>query len=290
MTAYGVAGATGQLGQLVLDELCGLVAPADIIAIGRDPSKLADFAGRGVQVRAADYDAPETLAAALAGVDRLLLISGSALGQRPRQHAAVIDAAKAAGVSYIAYTSILDAPTSPIRLGAEHKASEESLAASGIAHDLLRNGWYNENYFMALPMQIEAGVITGAQGDGRISSASRADLAAGAARVLANGKGGDIYDLAGDEGWTMAEFAAEVSRQTGRAVAYQNMGEAELAASLVAGGLPEHYAPVFANSAFSTSLGALENNSRTLSRLIGRPTTPIANTIAAELARMGLAQ
>ena len=174
MTTYAVAGATGQLGQLVLGELLGLVNAGDVVAIGRDPSKLADFAAKGVEVRSADYDAPETLPAALAGVDRLLLISGSALGQRPRQHAAVIEAAKAAGVGYIAYTSILDAPTTPIRLGGEHRETEQLLADSGIPHDLLRNGWYNENYFMALPMQIEEGVITGAQGEGRISSASRA--------------------------------------------------------------------------------------------------------------------
>ena len=283
MTTHGVAGATGQLGQLVLGELLELVDAGDVVAIGRDPSKLADFAAKGVDVRAADYDAPETLDAALAGVDRLLLISGSALGQRPRQHAAVIDAAKAAGVGYIAYTSILDAPTTPIKLGGEHRATEDSLAASGIAHDLLRNGWYNENFFMALPLQIEAGVITGAQGEGRISSVSRADLAAGAAHVLVHGKGGETYDFAGDESWTMADFAAEVSRQTGREVRFESMGEAEYAASLIELGMPEHYAEVVSNSAYSTSLGALENNSRTLSKLTGRPTTPIADTIAVML-------
>jgi len=280
MTTYGIAGASGQLGHLVLEELLAKIDPADVVAIGRDPAKLADFAARGVVVRSADYDQPETLAAALAGVDRLLLISGSALGQRPRQHAAVIDAAKAAGVTYIAYTSILDAPNTAIKLGAEHATTEQALAASGIAHDLLRNGWYNENYFMALPMQIEAGVITGAQGEGRISSASRADLAAGAAVVLVEGKGGDIYDLAGDEGWTMAEFAAEVSRQTGRPVRYENMAPGDYEASLIALGMPDNYAAVVTNSAHATSLGALENNSRTLSRLTGRPTTPIAATIA----------
>lgn len=280
MTTYGVTGASGQLGKLVLDELLGEVDAGSIIAFGRDVAKLADYADKGVTVRAIDYDAPDTLAGQLAGVDRLLLISGSALGQRPRQHAAVIAAAKQAGLSYIAYTSILNAPTTPIRLGAEHKATEDSLAAGGVSYDLLRNGWYSENYFMALPMQLEAGVVTGAQGEGRISSAARADLAAGAAHVLVHGTGGDIYDLAGDTSWTMAEFAAEVSRQTGRPLRYENMGEAEFAASLAAGGLPEHYATVFANSAFATSLGALENNSRTLSRLIGRPTTPISATIA----------
>ena len=283
MTTYAVAGATGQMGRLVLDALLLKVQPGDVVALGRDTAKLDDFAARGVTVRAADYDRPETLAPALEGVDRLLLISGNALGERPRQHAAVIDAAKEAGVGYIAYTSILDAPTTPIRLGGEHRATEQSLADSGIAHDLLRNGWYNENYFAALPAQIEAGVITGAQGEGRISSASRADLAAGAAEVLVGGKGGEAYDLAGDESWTMAEFAEEVSRQTGKPVRYENYDEAGYAKSLEDAGIPEVYARVVANSAYATSQGGLENNSRTLSRLIGRPTTPMRDTIAAML-------
>ncbi len=286
MTTYGVTGASGQLGKFVLDALLARgIAPGSIVAFGRDVSKLADHAAKGITVRAIDYDKPEELAGQLAGIDRLLLISGSALGQRPRQHAAVIDAAKQAGLGYIAYTSVLEAPTTPIRLGAEHKATEEYLAASGIAHDLLRMGWYNENYIAALPAQVEFGLITGAQGNGRISSASRADLAAGAAVVLVEGKGGDIYNLAGDESWTMSDFAAEVSRQAGKEVRYQDMSEADYAASLLAVGIPEAYAPVIANSAFSTSLGALENNDRTLSRLTGRPTTPIAATIARALGK-----
>lgn len=285
MTTFGVTGASGQLGKFVLDELLTKVDAGSIVAFGRDVSKLADYAAKGVTVRAMDYDKPEDLAGQLAGVDRLLLISGSALGQRPRQHAAVIDAAKAAGVSYILYTSILNAPATPIRLGAEHKATEESLAASGLPYDLARMGWYNENYIGALPAQVQFGLITGAQGEGRISSASRADLAAGLAVILTTGKGGDIYDLAGDESWTMAEFAAEVSRIAGKEVRYENMSEADYAASLLAVGIPEAYAPVIANSAFATSLGALENNSRTLSRLTGRPTTPIAATIAKALGK-----
>lgn len=279
MTTYGITGATGQLGRLVLEELLLLVAPGQVIGLGRELGRIADLAARGIGARAMDYDNPASLPAALQGVDRLLLISGNALGQRPRQHGHVIDAARQAGVQYIAYTSILNADTTPIRLGAEHKASEDLLAASGIAHDLLRMGWYSENYTGALAAQIEAGLITGAQGQGRISSAPRADLAAAAARVLVDGKGGQTYDLAGDEAWTMAEFAAEVSRQSGREVRYHDMDEAHYAASLVAAGLPEIYAPVIANSAHATSLGALENHSRMLSRLIGRPTTPIAETI-----------
>lgn len=283
MTTYAVTGASGKLGNLVLDDLLGKVAASDIVALARDPGKLADYAAKGVNVRAADYDQPETLVAALAGVDRLLLISGSALGERPRQHGNVINAAKAAGVGYITYTSILDADSTPIKLGAEHKATEDALAASGIAYDLLRNGWYNENYIGALGPQVAAGVIIGAQGQGRISSAARADLAAGAAAVLVNGKGGDIYDLAGDESWTMESFAAELSRQSGQPVRYEDMSEEDYAAALEAIGMPAYVCKVVANSAHATSKGALENSSRTLSSLIGRPTTPIAATIAAAL-------
>lgn len=279
MTTYGVTGATGNLGRLALDALLQLVPPGDIVALARNPAALADHAAKGVTVRAADYDAPEGLPAALAGIDRLLLISASTLGERPRQHGNVIDAAKQAGVGFIAYTSILRADDTPIRLGEEHKASEEKLGASGIPHALIRNGWYNENYVLNLPYQVETGVITGAQGQGRISSAARADLAAGAVRVLIDGKAGDVFNLAGDASWTMADFAAELSRQSGKPVRYEDMSEADFAASLVAAGLPAHYAPVFANSAFATSQGALEDNSGTLGKLIGRPTTPIAETI-----------
>ena len=288
MTTYGVTGATGQLGRFVLDELLQMVAPGDIVAFGRDLSKLEAYAAKGVTLRAMDYDQPETLAAALKGTDRVLLISGSALGQRPRQHGNLIEAAKAAGVGYIAYTSILNAQETPIRLGAEHAATEDKLAESGIAFDLCRMGWYNENYVNSLGPQVEAGLITGAQGQGRISSAARADLAAGAAHILVHGKGGEIYNLAGDESWTMADFAAELSRQTGKEVRYQDMGEAEFAQSLLDIGFPEAYAPVFANSAFATSKGALHDDSRTLSKLTGRPTTPIAKTITQALGTRAL--
>ncbi|MXO65179.1 SDR family oxidoreductase [Altericroceibacterium endophyticum] len=284
MPLYGVTGATGQLGQLVLDEMLTKVEPEDIVAFARDPGKLADYAAKGVTVRAADYDAPETLLTAFEGIDRLLLISGSALGERPRQHQAVIDAAKQTGVSYMAYTSILHADETPIKLGAEHRATEQSLAESGLTYDLLRNGWYNENYVRSLPQEIEAGVIAGAAGQGKISSASRADLAAGAAEVLVNGKGGDIYELAGDEAWTMDDLAAEVSRQSGKTVVYKNMSEEEFAKAVEAAGMPDFIAKVIANSNYSTSKNALYDNSRTLSTLTGRPTTPISETVAKALA------
>lgn len=283
MTTYAVTGATGQLGRLTLDALLQKVDASQVVALARDPAKLADYAGRGVDVRQADYDAPDGLPEALAGVDRLLLISGSALGERPRQHKNVIDAAKAAGVGYIAYTSILKADNTPIKLGDEHKATEATLKDSGISYDLLRNGWYNENYTGNLAGQVEAGVITGAAGQGRVSSASRADLAAGAAAVLVDGKGGDIYELAGDESWSMDEFAAEVSRQAGKEVRYQDMTEADYAKSLEAVGLPDFVARIVANSNAAVAQGALEHDEKTLSGLTGQPTTPIGETIAQAL-------
>ena len=283
MTKYAVTGASGQLGKLVLDELLQKVPAGDVVALARDPAKLADYAARGLEVRAADYDDPATLEPALEGVDRLLLISGSALGQRPRQHKAVIDAAKAAGVGYIAYTSILHADRTPIKLGEEHRATEALLKDSGLSYDLIRNGWYNENYVGSLAAQVESGVITGAAGKGRINSASRGDFAAGAAAILVDGKGGEIYELAGDQGWTMDDFAAELSRRSGREVRYQDMSEAEFAKSLEAAGLPDFIAAVVANSNYATSLGALEEDGGTLGKLIGRPTTPIGETIAKAL-------
>ena len=283
MTIYAVTGASGQLGRLVLDELLQKVEPGAIVAIVRDPSKLSNYAAKGIEVRRGDYDDPASLESALAGVDRLLLISGNALGERPRQHKNVTDAAKKAGVGYIAYTSILGADDTPIKLGGEHRATEATLAESGLSYDLIRNGWYNENYVGSLPAQVEAGVITGAAGQGRVSSAARADYAAGAAEVLVNGKGGEVYELAGDESWSMEEFAAKVSHQSGKEVKYQDMSETDYAKSLEAVGLPDYVARIVANSNASVALGALENDGRTLSGLTGRKTTPIGETIAKAL-------
>jgi NAD(P)H dehydrogenase (quinone) len=279
---YAVAGASGQLGQLVLPELVAKVGAANVVALVRNPAKLADAAASGVAVRAFDYDAADP--AALAGVDRLLLISANEVGKRAAQHQAVIDAAKAAGVGLIAYTSVLHAPTSTIGLVDEHRTTEAALIASGVPHVLLRNGWYSENYTGALGPSIEHGAIIGAAGEGRISSASRADLAAGAVAGLVDGVAGDVFELAGDESFTMAEFAAHVARIAGKPVAYVDMSEADYAAALQGVGLPGAIADMLADSSYASSQDQLFDDSRTLSRLIGRPTTPIADTIAAALA------
>ncbi|WP_226015783.1 NAD(P)H-binding protein [Novosphingobium sp. FKTRR1] len=282
---YAIAGASGQLGRLALASLIDKVGAAQVVALVRDPAKLADVAAQGVSVRAADYDQPETLVTALAGVSRLLLISGNAIGQRARQHGAVIDAAKAAGVGFIAYTSILHADVSTIGLAGEHRATEALLAASGLPFALLRNGWYNENYTGALAPVVAGGVLIGASGAGRIASAARADLAEAAAVVLAGGDetAGKVYELAGDAAFTMADFASELSRIAGKPVVYQDMAEADYAKALESVGLPDFIAAMIANSSFQASSSALFDDSGTLGALIGRPTTPIAQTIATAL-------
>ncbi|MDK2767395.1 MAG: SDR family oxidoreductase [Sphingomonas sp.] len=280
---FAVTGASGQLGRLVVDALLSKVPPDQIVALVRAPDSMSDLAAKGVHVRSFDYDAPETLVPALAGVSRLLLISGNAIGSRVPQHRAVIDAAKAAGVALVAYTSILNADRSPMLLAAEHKATEEMLAASGIDHALLRNGWYTENYLMGAGAAIAHGVLLGSSGDGAISAAARGDYAEAAATVLVRGLTG-TFELAGDDSFTQSELADALAAISGKSVVYQNLPQAEYAAALEQVGLPGPYAAILADSDARAAEGALFDASRTLSQLIGRPTTPWRETIATALA------
>jgi len=283
MTKYAVTGATGKLGRLVLDELLLQANPHDIVALARDPSALAGYAGQGVQVRQADYDDPASLGAALHGVDRVLMISGNAVGQRERQHGAVIDAAEKAGISYLAYTSVLNAQGSKLLLAAEHVLTEKLLEKSDLNYDVLRMPWYSENYTAALAPSIEHGAIYGATGDGRLSTATRADLAAGAVGALLNSPGGKVYEFAGDQSWSMAEFAAEVGRQAGKPVEYVNQSESDYAKTLEGAGLPPPVAGFLASTSYLAGHGELYSESKDLTGLSGRPTTPIGETIAAAL-------
>ncbi|MEU4562647.1 SDR family oxidoreductase [Actinoplanes sp. NPDC023936] len=282
MTTIAVTGATGQLGRLVVDALIARGAtPGDIVATVRDTTKTADLAARGVQVREADYDRPETLAAAFAGVDRLLLISGNEVGKRLPQHTAVIDAAKAAGVGFVAYTSLLRADSSPLGLAPEHRGTEEKLAATGLPHALLRNGWYTENYAGSIAGALATGAIAGSAGDGRIAAATRADYAEAAAAVLLAGEPG-VYELGG-EPFTMSELAAEVSKQSGKPVSYQNLPVAEYQKVLVGAGLPDHYAQMLAETDGLIVDGHLDTDRDDLAKLIGRPVTPLSDAVAAAL-------
>jgi len=281
----GVTGAAGQLGRLVIAGLLDKVQPQEIVALVRNPAKAQDLAERGVAVRLADYDRPDTLEPALAGVDRLVMISASEVGKRVPQHTAIVNAAKRANVGLVAYTSLLRADTSPLGLGQEHRETEALLRASGLPVVLLRNGWYTENYAMAIPAALAHGVLMGCAGDGRISSAARADYAAAAVAIITSGdpEAGRTYELAGDTSYTLADLAAEIARQSGKPVRYQNMSEAEYRAALVQAGLPEPFAALLADSDTGVSKGALFDDGKALSRLIGRPTTPMPEVVAATL-------
>lgn len=280
-----VTGATGQLGRLVIDALLQTVPAAQVVAAVRQPAKAAGLAARGVQVRRADYSQPATMDAAFQGATQLLLISSSEVGQRVAQHRAVIEAAQRAQVQLLAYTSLLHADTSPLGLAAEHQATEALLRASGLPVVLLRNGWYTENYTASVPAALAHGVLLGSAGTGRIASAARSDYAAAAAAVLTRpGQAGRVYELAGDTSYTLAEFAAALAVQSGQAVAYQDLPEADYRAALLAAGLPEGLASLLADSDAGAAQGALFDDQRQLSQLIGRPTTPLATTLRAALA------
>lgn len=275
-----ITGATGQLGHLVLQNLLKTTAASQIVAIVRNPAKAEALSQQGIVVRQADYTDEAAFTAALQGVDKLLLISSSEVGQRTPQHRNVIHAAKTAGVKFIAYTSLLHADKSPLGLHVEHVETEKMLADSGIPYALLRNGWYTENYLASAPPALEHGVFIGAAGDGKIASATRADYAEAAARVIAEeGHAGKVYELAGDEAWTLSELAATLSKQSGKNVVYQNLSEADFAAALKSVGLPAGLADMLADSDVGAAKGGLFDDSRTLSALIGRPTTPLAESI-----------
>ena len=275
-----ITGATGQLGRLVINTLKTKTAPGGIVALARALDKAADL---GVPARLFDYDAPETLAAALEGIDTLLLISGSDIGRRVAQHGAVIAAAKAAGVRHIVYTSLLKAPHSTLGLAAEHVETEKLLAASGIGHTVLRNGWYTENYAMGLPAALEHNALIGAAKDGQISAAARQDYAEAAAVLLDAGLQGKTYELSGDESFTLAELAATLSAQVGKEVPYIDMPEADYAAALNGAGLPVDLAGFLAHCDAEAAKGVLFDEDTQLSALIGRPTTPLSKVVAAAI-------
>ena len=272
-----VTGATGQLGQLVVTELKKRISAEEIVALVRTPEKAAGF---GVEVREFDYSKTEDLPRALEGIDHLLLISGSEIGQRANQHSNVIEAAKKAGVKWIVYTSLLHADTSSLNLAGEHLASEKALKESGIEYTVLRNGWYTENYTGSIAGALAAGAFVGSAGDGKISSAARIDFAEAAAVVVTDkSHRGKVYELAGDKSYTLNDLAAEISEQTGKNIPYNNLPETEYAKILKSVGLPDIFAEAIASWDVGASEGDLFDDSHQLSKLIGRPTTPLADSV-----------
>jgi NAD(P)H dehydrogenase (quinone) len=283
-----VTGAAGQLGRLTVEALLERGVPVSrVVAAVRSPEKVADLARRGVRVREADYDRPGTLATAFEDARRVLLVSGSEVGRRVPQHRAVIDAAGDAGAELLVYTSVLHADTSTVPVAPEHRETEEYLRDSGPPHCLLRNGWYTENYEQAARQSLETGMIAGAAGDGRIASASRADYAEAAAAVL-DGDGttdhaNAVYELSGDTAWTMADFAAVLTDLTGTEVVYRDLSADGYVKALTGAGLPEGTARFLAETDAAIAAGDLGDTPGDLSRLIGRPTTPLRDTLAALL-------
>ena len=285
-----ITGASGQLGRLVIHTLLATIPASRIAAVVRSPSKAADLAALGVQVRQGDYGDPASLDAAFAGASRLLLISSSEVGQRLPQHRSAIEAARRAGVELLAYTSLLHADRSPLGLAQEHADTEALLRASGLPHVILRNGWYTENYLAGIPAALSHDALIGSAGAGRIASAARLDYAEAAAAVLlASDQAGKVHELAGDQAYTLAEFAAELSRQTGRQIPYRDLPPETYREALLGAGLPAWLAQLISDSDAGAARGALDEGGRALSTLIGRPTTPLAAMIAQALERQAAA-
>ncbi|MFC3030939.1 SDR family oxidoreductase [Pseudoalteromonas fenneropenaei] len=275
-----ITGANGQLGRLVIKALLDRTPANTLIAIVRDKNTVADLAALGVTVREADYDQPQSYVAALAGVEKLLLISSNAIGRRVPQHQAVINAAKQQGVRLLAYTSILHADSSPLQLASEHKATEALIVQSGVPYVLLRNGWYNENYTAGVSNVIAHGALLGVADQGELFTAARYDYAEAAAVVLTTAQhDNQVYELAGDFGFSLSEFAALIATASKQAIATQFMSEAQYTDFLTQVGLPYDFAALLADAEQQAKSGWLAERSGTLSRLLGRPTTPITVSI-----------
>jgi len=280
---FVITGATGSLGRLVVEALLDQNVPAgQIVATGRDLAKIADLAERGVQVRPVDYNDPESLRQAFKGAEKVLLISGSEVGQRIEQHRNAINAAKEAGAALIAYTSVANADNTGMQLAAEHQATEEVLRASGVPFTLLRNSWYLENYTGQLAVHLQHGAVLGSAGQGKVSAAARVDYAQAAAAVLLKeGQAGKVYELGGDQAFTLNDLAAEITAVTGQPVRYQDLPAEQYAKVLQDAGLPEAYAAILADSDLGIARGDLLVTGSDLSSLIGRPTTPLREAVQA---------
>lgn len=287
MTKYLITGASGQLGQIVVDQLATRVAKDDIIALVRKPEQAELFAAKGIATRMGDYTDPASLEAAFDGVDRVLLISSSDLtpGAREVHHGNVINAAKAAGVDFVAYTSLLNAKDNPMMLGHDHRATEDLLAASGLSHTVLRNGWYTENFGMGMAQALETGQHFGASGEGKYSTAARADYAEAAAVVLAGGYDGQVLELAGDDAFTLAEYAKILSDVSGKQITYVDMPVDAFGEAMLGAGVPEGFVMFMKDVDGNAANDVLFNDSKILSSIIGRPTTPHAATFAAMVAQ-----
>lgn len=277
-----VTAATGQLGTLVVDALLQRTTADQIVAIVRDAAKAEPLAAKGVDVRIASYDDPAALSEALAGIDQVLLISGNEFGQRAQQHRNVIDAAIANDVSRIVYTSAPQADTSTLPVAPEHLATEQYLASTNVDHVLLRNNWYTENYASSVETAAATGSVLTSAGDGRVASASRRDFAEAAAVVLTtDGPVKQVYELAGDVAWTHSDLAAALAEVLGKPIEVANVSADEQTTVLTSAGLDAGLVGFIVGVDSGIKQGDLELATGDLTSLIGRPTTPIVETLRA---------
>ncbi len=280
---YAVTGATGHLGRLAVDALLRHGVPArNVFALVRDTAKADELAALGVGVREADYDRPETLDAALEGIERLLLVSSPTTGERLTQHGNVIRAADAADVGFVVYTSVLHADETELALAPEHAGTEDLLQASGLPFAVARNGWYVENYTGRLDDYLERGEIVGAAGDGRLSAATRADYAEAAVSLLI----GDITDQQGywelgGPAFSMSDLAEAITETTGTKVVYRDVSADEYTDLLRSAGMDEGTAGFVTSLELSIARGELETDSPALENLLGRAPTPLVDAIRA---------
>lgn len=281
----GVTGATGALGRIVVRLLRERHADLEVVALVRDPAKADELAALGAKVRAFDYDRPETLRPGLDGIGKLLLISGNAVGERERQHRAVIEAARDAGVGLIAYTSVLRAGETTLAIAAEHKATEAVLRDVSVPFVLLRHGWYCENYIFRVQAALASGTLPHCTGSGRISAAPRADFAEAAVAILTSPEpqAGKVYELAGSKSFSFAELAAMATRISGKPIEAVNLAKPDFEAAIVAIGMPAFVAGLIAKSDHGASEGGLLDESRTMERVLGRPTVPMEVVLEAAL-------
>lgn len=286
--AVVVTGATGRLGSLVIDELLTRMPPDRVVALARNPARAGHLAASGVAVRYADYDRPETWTGAFGAGDRVLLVSSHGdADTKARQHATVIDAARASGVALLAYTSVLAAPSASFSIGWGHRRTEELVLESGLPYAFLRNGWYHENYTGHLGAILEHGQVFGVAGEGRIAAAARADYAVAAAEVLTRGgQENTVHELSGDTAFTLAEFAQEVSRWSGHPVDHPRLSAQEYRQFMLGQGVDPHDADQLIEADAAIARGALSWCPGDLRTLLGRPTTPVSAAIRAALAEL----
>ncbi|TID30228.1 hypothetical protein CANINC_001235 [Pichia inconspicua] len=278
--SIAVTGATGQLGKFVIETLLKTQEPENIVALVRNVEKAQELKDQGIIVREFDYGKPEILVPALKGVKNLLLISSNNVGHRVQEHKNVVDAAKKAGVQFFAYTSLLAADTCKHVLAEEHTVTEDYIKESGISYSLLRNGWYFSNYFGAVPYALQSGVFIGAAKDAKINAATRLDYAEAAVKVLTT-KGHDnkIYELAGSNYFTLTDFAKALSDVSGKEIKYVDLPAEKYSVALTSHGIPELYVKVIVQADILAIDGMLFDDSKTMEKLIGRPTTPLSEAI-----------